>query len=282
MELKNIISQIKENNLDYYLLATKSEFDVEYLPDYAKDLELLTGFDGSNGFCFLSPEKIIFVTDGRYILQAEKQFSKLPIELKILNLFDDDFKSQLDSFFTKKTVIGYNSKIFTKQTLKYFENQSLIYQSSEITIQNKKSVINKEPAFIYEEKYCGLNYKEKISHFANQLKADYYFFNCPASICWLLNIRGLDILHNLIFLCYGILEKNTKTLTIFCDDINKLEIIKNYQNIKIDCIDNLNNELQKIVSSEETISVSDQITIYYQNLLFDKIKFSPLHSYHSY
>ena len=84
--MKNsIVEAIKNHNLKYYLIGTKSEFDVEYLPQHHKILEQITGFNGSNGICFYSENKIIFLTDGRYIFQANQQLRNLNIDFEILD-----------------------------------------------------------------------------------------------------------------------------------------------------------------------------------------------------
>ena len=125
MNYQELLLQIKTHNLDYYLLATKCEFDIEYLPDYAKNLEKITGFNGSNGFCFLSKNKIIFITDGRYLLQAEQQLKKLNTEFVILNITDIDFNLQFKQQFLHNVKVGFNPKIFAENIIKKFQNKNI-------------------------------------------------------------------------------------------------------------------------------------------------------------
>jgi Xaa-Pro aminopeptidase len=273
MNYQEFLSKITTYNLDYYLLATKCEFDVEYLPDYAKNLEKITGFDGSNGFCFISKEKIIFITDGRYITQAEQQLKKLNTKFIVLNIADLDLSSQLKEQFPNKSNIGFDPKIFTKKTLERFQNESIEYIPICIQIDNfQKNTINQRNVFTYEIEFSGESYQSKMLKFVEKMQNDFYFFNNPASICWLLNIRGFDIEYNLVFLCYGILGKHTKTLTIFCYDENKLEKIKNHENIKIENISKLEDHLIKITELEKNIGTSNNISIHYSELLKKSLK----------
>ena len=273
MSYQELLLKIKTHNLDYYLLATKCEFDVEYLPYYAKNLEKITGFNGSNGFCFLSENKIIFITDGRYLLQAEQQLQKLNTEFIILNNTDIDFNLQFKQQFLNNIKVGFDPKIFTENIIKKLQNKNIEYVATKFEEDfQQKNNINKKEIFIYDEKFSGENYINKISKFAEKMQHDFYFFNNPSSLCWLLNIRGFDISDNLIFLCYGILEKNTKTLTIFCHDLEKLNPIKHYENIKIKNIFELDNHLNHLLIANKIIGASDQITIYYSKLLKENIK----------
>jgi Xaa-Pro aminopeptidase len=273
MSYQELLLQIETHNLDYYLLATKCEFDVEYLPDYAKNLEKITGFNGSNGFCFLSENKIIFITDGRYLLQAEQQLKKLNTECVILNNTDIDFNLQFKQQFLHNVKVGFNPKILTENIIKKFQNKNIEYIPAKFEEDfQQKNNINKKEIFIYDEKFSGENHINKISKFAEKMQHDFYFFNNSASLCWLLNIKGFDISDNLIFLCYGILEKNTKTLTIFCHDLEKLNPIKTYQNIKIKNIFELDNHLNHLLIANKIIGASDQITIYYLKLLKENLK----------
>ena len=266
MYLEHLLSTIKSYDVNYFLLATKSEFCTEYLPDYAKILELITGFDGSNAFCFISSKKIVFITDGRYLLQAEKQLSKIQIPFMILDIHETDFKKKLKNSFGENVVVGYNPRILTEEDLEILENPNITYKPLEIDVFSEKPVINKKAAFIYDLKYCGLSYKDKVNAFLMKLKSEYYFFSSPMSICWLLNIRGQDISYNAIFLCYAILEKKTKSLKVFCDEPNKLSVIEDYDNISIHHTQELISSLNSIAENNKSISSTKKTTIYHKNL----------------
>lgn len=262
---------ISQYNLSYHLIGTKSEFDIEYSPDYGNLLKSLTGFDGSNGFCFVSEKKLIFITDGRYILQAENQLKKLDADFKILNMHDVNFKSDLTSSFATTVRVGYNSRAFTKSTIKLLESNNIIYIPLEFRRKTFLNIpINKRAAFLYDEHE--VSYKDKISLVTSKLKNDYYLFNNPSSICWLLNIRGQDIDYNLVFLCYGILEKSTGILTIFCEDPSHLEVISQYRKVEIEDLKYLESELKGIIKRGKSLGASDKLTIYYHNLLNKKIE----------
>ncbi len=259
-------------NFDYCLVGTKSRFEVEYLPDFEKSLEFFTGFNGSNGFLFLSKnlnEKSFFFTDGRYLLQAEKQLGEIKqLEFEIINLISEDFKS---FSFKENVKIIFNSRVFSDLFFRQFDRKNIEFIGLDFDfykLSDQNYAINKKDAFIYDEKYSDLNYLQKFDLLQNSLFNDIYFFTCPSSICWLLNIRGEDIEYNLIFLCYGIFYKKQNKLEIFCQDKNKLSSIKEWRNIEIFEFDDLEYRLSVI---EQKIASSENISMYFKKIIGEKL-----------
>jgi Xaa-Pro aminopeptidase len=267
----NFLSDIKIK-FDYCFIGTKSRYNVEYLPDFEKILEKLTGFDGSNGYCFLPKnlsDSAYFFTDGRYLLQAEKQLKKISfLKFIIFDLHSQEFQNF--KFLEEKKII-FDDKIFDDSFLCLFKNKNITFvECNNLQKIDQNTIINKKNAFLYEKKYSGMEYEKKFDLLTQNLRLNIYFFNSPSSIAWLLNIRGEDINFNLIFLCYGIFYKNEKKIQIFCHDINKLQILKNHNNVEIHHLDNLDKTLLEI-SNKEKVGVCEKISIYYKNLLKNKL-----------
>ena len=62
-----------KHSLDAVIVPSNDEFMNEYVPQYARKLEWITGFSGSAGTAIILKDKAVFFTDGRYILQASQQ-----------------------------------------------------------------------------------------------------------------------------------------------------------------------------------------------------------------
>ena len=75
-KISQIFKKLYKEKIDYYLISTKDEYLNEYAPSYNRRLEWLTNFKGSNGIAFISKNKQYLFTDGRYLLQAEKEIDK--------------------------------------------------------------------------------------------------------------------------------------------------------------------------------------------------------------
>ena len=76
--LRNVMEQQK---IDCYIIPTDDYHHSEYVGDYFKFREYITGFTGSAGTAVFTKDKAGLWTDGRYFLQAAKQLSGSGITL---------------------------------------------------------------------------------------------------------------------------------------------------------------------------------------------------------
>ena len=70
-----------QRGLAAYLVLTDDFHASEYVGDYFKAREYLSGFTGSAGTLLILPSRALLWTDGRYFLQAESQLAGSGIEL---------------------------------------------------------------------------------------------------------------------------------------------------------------------------------------------------------
>ena len=64
---------MNERNIDAYIIPTSDPHQSEYLADYYKTREFITGFTGSAGTALVTMNDALLWTDSRYFLQAEKE-----------------------------------------------------------------------------------------------------------------------------------------------------------------------------------------------------------------
>ena len=67
--------QLKEDQLDGFVVPLTDEHMSEYVGTYAQRLQWLTGFKGSAGSAVVLPQEAAIFTDGRYTLQVRSQVS---------------------------------------------------------------------------------------------------------------------------------------------------------------------------------------------------------------
>ena len=78
MEIKNEIIQrimklrekMKACGIQYYIIPTSDFHNSEYVNEYFKCREFISGFTGSNGSLLVTMEAAYLWTDGRYFIQA--------------------------------------------------------------------------------------------------------------------------------------------------------------------------------------------------------------------
>ena len=71
--LKKLRNEMKNKNIDYYIIPTSDFHNSEYVGDYFKVREWYSGFTGSNGTLLVGTDMVGLWTDGRYFVQAEKE-----------------------------------------------------------------------------------------------------------------------------------------------------------------------------------------------------------------
>ncbi|WP_316354974.1 M24 family metallopeptidase [Candidatus Trichorickettsia mobilis] len=74
---------LKEFGLYGYIIPTSDEYLNEYVPIYARRLEYISGFTGSNGLAIIMEDKALFFTDGRYLEQSKRE-----LDLELFQIFD--------------------------------------------------------------------------------------------------------------------------------------------------------------------------------------------------
>ena len=74
-ELELLREKMRETGVDACLIPTSDFHGSEYVGDYFKCREYISGFTGSAGTLVVTLDEAGLWTDGRYFLQAAKQFS---------------------------------------------------------------------------------------------------------------------------------------------------------------------------------------------------------------
>lgn len=70
-----------ERDIEAYIIPTSDPHQSEYLADYYKTREYISGFTGSAGTAVVTRDKAGLWTDGRYFIQAEDELKNSPFQL---------------------------------------------------------------------------------------------------------------------------------------------------------------------------------------------------------
>ena len=79
--IERLQNAMEQQNIDCYIIPTDDYHHSEYVGDYFKFREYMTGFSGSAGTAVFTREKAGLWTDGRYFIQAEAQLKGSGITL---------------------------------------------------------------------------------------------------------------------------------------------------------------------------------------------------------
>lgn len=221
-KLQTLRDWFKLKNLHGFVLPSTDEFQGEYVPAYARRLEWLTGFSGSAGMAIILREKAAFFTDGRYTLQARRQVQGFTLH----NTAEVKPHDWLKENAAKGCAIGYDARLFSKNTLRHFEKAAEQSGLRLLAVANPIDELWKDrpqtpnsPIFIHDLKYSGESSAFKRKRVAREIKnhsADCTVLTAPDSVCWLLNIRGNDVPHTPFVLANAVLHSD-ETVDLFVD-----------------------------------------------------------------
>ena len=217
---------MKKYKVDAYIVTSSDYHQSEYIDDYFKGREYLSGFTGSAGVLVIFKDEACLWTDGRYHIQAEKQLKGSEVKLfKQGNLGVPTYKEYIISKLAENSKIGIDAKILLSSDV----NEILSKKKYKIVdfdllaeVWDKRKALPNEKIFILEDKYTGKSYKEKVKEIRVALKekgADYNIISSLDDIAWIYNFRGDDVQHNPVALSFTVISEKKASLYI---DKNKL------------------------------------------------------------
>lgn len=217
-------TEMKKRGIDAYLVVTDDFHSSEYVGDYFKCREYISGFDGSAGSVVILPEEAGLWTDGRYFLQAEEQLRDTGITLyRMLEEGVPELEDFLAGKLTEGSVLGFDartvsSRLFQKLRKKLGDQVKLEMGADLVgEIWTDRPAMSAEPVFELDIRYAGKTRAEKLSELTEALKEkdlDGTVIATLDDIAWLLNLRGGDVLYNPVFLSYLIAFREERRLYV--------------------------------------------------------------------
>ncbi len=74
-------TEMRKRGIAIYLIPTSDFHESEYVGDYFKARQYLTGFTGSAGTAVITMKEAGLWTDGRYFIQAKRELAGSPVTL---------------------------------------------------------------------------------------------------------------------------------------------------------------------------------------------------------
>ena len=221
-EVLELREKMKANGVDVYYVPSGDYHSSEYVNDFFKAREFMSGLTGESGELIVDDEGAYLWTDGRYFLQAERQLAGSEIELMrmaepgvpTVEEFLIDLAKKKGGYtlgFDGKVVPGYYGE----------ELQSKLGELG-VTIKWDKDLVGEvwtsrpqiQPSEIYELPLTttGKTATEKIADVRKAMaekNADYLLVTDLMENAWLLNMRGSDIDYTPVFFSFILLSKDS-------------------------------------------------------------------------
>jgi Xaa-Pro aminopeptidase len=201
---------LAERGVDGFLVPRADEHLGEYVPASAERLAWLTGFTGSAGLGVVLADRAALFTDGRYTLQAAQQTDAALWERR--HITDEPPQDWLKQHVAGRR-IGYDPWLHAEPQLARFEAAGVTLVPLEPNpldaVWDDRPAPPASPVVPHPLAYAGLSSAEKCEAAAAALREAgeaAAVLSDPASIAWLLNVRGADVPYTPLPLSFALLR----------------------------------------------------------------------------
>ena len=206
---------MNEKNIDVYIVPSSDNHQSEYVGDYFKCREFITGFTGSAGTAVITQTEAGLWTDGRYFIQAETELAGSGITLYKAGIPGvPKVDEYLDTVLTEHACLGFDGRVVSMSKGKEYAEK---FAYKNIRIEDKYDLIDaiwenrpsmpENPVFMLGEHYTGESTASKIERVREEMRkanATAHLLITLDDIAWLLNFRGSDVAYTPVVLCYAI------------------------------------------------------------------------------
>ena len=216
-ELLALRQAMKNAGVDAYVIPTDDFHGSEYVGDYFKCREYVSGFTGSAGTLVVTADWAGLWTDGRYFLQAERQLDNTGIVLcKMGQPGVPTVQAWLEAHLNEGQTLGFDGRSMTAGTGRALE-QAMARRGVALRhdldfvgdIWADRPALSGAPAWELDVKYTGRTRKEKLEALRADMEnagADCFILTSLDDLAWLLNIRGDDVACCPVVLGYLLLD----------------------------------------------------------------------------
>ncbi|WP_374468660.1 aminopeptidase P family protein [Phenylobacterium sp.] len=213
------------HGLDGFLVPHEDEHQNEYLPAANDRLAWATGFTGSAGAAVILKDKAAVFVDGRYTLQVRDQVDVGLFEIR--DLVEGGVPAYLESAAPRGARIGYDPRLHSPDALGHLK-AAAARAGAELQPVSPNPVDEAwgaarppqptAPVVPHPLEYAGEDSAGKRARVGQALAggADAAVLTAPASIAWLFNIRGGDVIRSPLPLAQAVLNRDG-TARLFLD-----------------------------------------------------------------
>jgi len=215
--LPKLRKALEKAGLDGFLVPHEDEYQNEYLPDCNERLMWVSGFTGSAGAAVVMTDIAAVFVDGRYTLQVAAQVDNDLFSYEKLE--SGGVAAWLKTNTHEGQVIGYDPRLHSPAALNTLHNAADLAGSTlkALDINPIDAAWDDRPAAptalltIQPLNLAGQSHADKRTHIGQDIaskNADAALITSPASIAWLLNVRGGDVMCTPLPLSTIIVKKN--------------------------------------------------------------------------
>jgi Xaa-Pro aminopeptidase len=204
-------AELDRQGLQGVIVPRADEHLGEYVPADAERLAWLTGFTGSAGLAVVLADRAAVFTDGRYVLQLAAQTD--PALWECCHITETPPPSWLAAHAPAGARIGYDPMLVSEEGLQRYLDAGLVLVAAGRNpidaVWSDRPPPPLAPAVPHPLARAGRDSaakREEVAASLREAKQDAAILTDPASIAWLLNIRGGDVPYTPFVLGFAILH----------------------------------------------------------------------------
>ncbi|NCE97820.1 aminopeptidase P family N-terminal domain-containing protein [Emergencia sp. 1XD21-10] len=219
-EITRLRTVMKEHGLDGYLVPTTDFHGSEYVNDYFKCRQYLSGFTGSNGTLLVTEDDARLWTDSRYFIQAAKQLDGTGISMmQCQQPGVPEIEDYLPTIAGEGFKLGFDGRIVSFQNgEKYAASCEVVYDLDLVDeIWENRPAIKASKIYALPDSVTGEKADSKLSRVQKALAedgVDYHLITSLEDIAWLFNLRGDDVADTPVFFAFALLTPKDARLYI--------------------------------------------------------------------
>lgn len=230
-QLTALRTVMEHAGIDWLIIPSSDYHGSEYVHDFFKCREYVSGFTGSAGTLVVGREAAFLWTDGRYFLQAADQLSGSGIALMKER---EPGVPEIPAFLKekvqtseKKVRIGFDGRVLTAHAAKEYlalteEGAEILWNVDLITrIWPDRPAIQSSDIYELPLSVTGKTAEEKLAEIREEMRkegADYLLLASLDEIAWTWNLRGNDVECNPVFFAYALISQDAAHLYTMRDD----------------------------------------------------------------
>lgn len=217
--ISSLRAALRAQGLDGFIQPRNDEFLGEYVPNHAARLAWLTGFTGSAGLAIVLAGRAAVFSDGRYTLQLASQTDGAVWER--LHMVETPPEAWLKAAAPQGR-IGYDPWLMSANAVAKFSDAGLTMVPIGNPIDpfwNDRPAPPDAVATPHPVAFAGETAAAKRHRIAEAVArdgADAVLLSDPHASAWLFNLRGGDLAHTPIALCFSLLRRDGSAV-IFID-----------------------------------------------------------------
>ncbi|XP_042895284.1 xaa-Pro aminopeptidase 1 isoform X3 [Parasteatoda tepidariorum] len=215
--LRRLRLRMKAGGFHAYIVPSNDEHQSEYIADYDKRREFISGFSGSAGTAVVLANVAALWTDGRYFIQAEKELDCNWLLMKRNEKDTPKISDWIIQNLEAGQLVGVDPKLIPYSEWMFLES---VLKRSNISLANDNSNLiddiwdipqGRTPESVahitvHDIKYAGKSWEDKMKELLKILNAknvEGTIISALDEIAWLFNLRGRDVPYTPVFKAYA-------------------------------------------------------------------------------